>query len=232
MCKMWARSSSKRACRVPQQNRDGFALMQVWARTHFKIRQLRSTQRHQTLESRGIMNAGETKRYTVIEHNNGGSDMWVIWDTTIEKICSHGYQDLAYANEICATMNANDPQTLKQLIAEQAAEIAQMKGGIETAIERLRSYQDDWQHFSIAYIRKELMDVLSSQAPAPLANEAVSEVTLSEGDFPNHDADDFTKADLEFFARQDNPEKFWYYEELSPRQKAAIASRRKALGLA
>jgi hypothetical protein len=67
------------------------------------------------------------------------------------------------------------------------------------------------------------------QAPAP--TEAPATVTLSEGDFPNHDADDFTKADLELFARQDNPEKFWYYQELGERQKAAIASRRKELGL-
>lgn len=65
------------------------------------------------------------------------------------------------------------------------------------------------------------------QAPAA-PQEAV---TLTVDELPNHDADDFTQTDLEFFARQARPEKFWYYEELSPRQKAAIEARRKELGL-
>ena len=68
-----------------------------------------------------------TKRYKVIERNNGGADMWVIWDTLIEKICSHGYQDLALANEIAETMNSNDPHMLKQQTTDLHAQIAALE---------------------------------------------------------------------------------------------------------
>ena len=76
----------------------------------------------------------------------------------------------------------------------------------------------------ISIIAKEVLEATKTKALQAPKEAGQSEVTLE-----NHDADEFTTQDLEFFARQDNPEKFWYYGELSERQKTMIAKRRQEL---
>jgi len=195
-----------------------------------------------------------SKRFTVGREDNNGRPIYGIWDNMKGEWASNGYPREELAQEFADKANASDPISLQLTIHEQAKRIAELErevsqkprltlGSVSTDMLKARIAELEAENAALEeQLRRTQKAVdffaweLATQAPtteAPQAPAPVADVTLtSEADeFPPHDADDFSQADLEFFAHQTNPEKFWYYEELSPRQKAAIAARRQTLGL-
>ena len=147
----------------------------------------------------------ETKRYKVIEHNNGGADMWVIWDTLIEKICSHGYQDLALANEIAETMNSNDPHMLKQQTTDLHAQIAALEAEnarMKAALEYVATVENQPCFALVGYMRaralvglglsatqqeaENLRETLTAPTEAPATSEGEGKPATSQADYENN----------------------------------------------